>query len=88
MLRHERDRQGFMRGRNQAVRLPNGFRLPGTEVRVTRMGRKIVLEPVDVPPFDVEAWWAEWDSIGADDFLGEETFADTPAEPDKSIDFG
>jgi antitoxin VapB len=46
----------FMHGRSQAVRLPKAFRLPGKEVRVRRVGRGILLEPLE---FDVEAWLAE-----------------------------
>ena len=36
----------FMSGRSQAVRLPKEFRLPGTEVRIRRVGNAIVLEPI------------------------------------------
>lgn len=43
----------FKHGGSQAVRLPKRFRLPGKEVRVRRVGRGILLEPVD---FDVDAW--------------------------------
>ena len=43
----------FKHGGRQAVRLPKEFRLPGTEVRVRRFGRGVLLEPMD---FDVEAW--------------------------------
>ena len=43
----------FMNGRSQAVRLPKEFRLPGTEVSVRRLGRGVLLEPVE---FDLEAW--------------------------------
>jgi len=46
----------FMHGRSQAVRLPKAFRLPGKEVRVRRVGRGVLLEPVE---FDASAWWAE-----------------------------
>lgn len=46
----------FMHGRSQAVRLPKEFRLPGTEVRVSRLGDKVVLEPMEKPPFDVQLW--------------------------------
>ena len=35
-----------MHGRSQAVRLPKAFRLPGKEVRVTRVGKGVLLEPV------------------------------------------
>lgn len=37
----------FRHGRSQAVRLPKAFRLPGTEVRVTRVGRGVLLEPIE-----------------------------------------
>jgi antitoxin VapB len=49
---------------HQAVRLPEAFRLPGKEVRVHRVGRGVLLEPIDVPSnalFDVEAWFAKLD---------------------------
>ena len=36
----------FMDGDSQAVRLPDGFRLPGTTVRVTRSGQGLLLEPI------------------------------------------
>jgi antitoxin VapB len=37
----------FTHGRSQAVRLPKEFRFEGTEVRVTRVGNKVILEPMD-----------------------------------------
>ncbi len=42
----------FMHGRSQAVRLPKAFRLPGTEVRVTRVGRAVLLEPIGKPSLE------------------------------------
>ena len=36
----------FKNGRSQAVRLPMEFRLPGSEVRIRRSGRAVVLEPI------------------------------------------
>ena len=36
----------FWSGRSQAVRLPKQFRVEGREMRITRRGRAIVLEPV------------------------------------------
>jgi len=45
----------FKHGRSQAVRLPKAFRLPGTEVRVRRFGRGVLLEPME---FDADAWFA------------------------------
>jgi len=58
----------FMRGRSQAVRLPKEFRLPGKEVLVSRDGDKVILEPIEKPPFDVKAWRAKLDALGARDF--------------------
>jgi antitoxin VapB len=46
----------FKHGRSQAVRLPKEFRLPGKEVRVRRVGRGVLLEPLE---FDVDAWLAK-----------------------------
>ena len=51
----------FMHGRSQAVRLPKEFRFEGTEVRVSKVGDKVILEPLKKPPFDVEAWFAALD---------------------------
>ena len=47
----------FMSGRSQAVRLPKEFRLPGTEVRIRRVGTGILLEPIR----DLAAVFAELD---------------------------
>jgi antitoxin VapB len=48
----------FTHGRNQAVRLPKEFRLPGNRVRVRRMGDGVLLEPIAT---DIDAWFAELD---------------------------
>jgi antitoxin VapB len=50
----------FKHGRSQAVRLPKEFRMPGKEARVRRVGRGVLLEPMD-EPFDVKAWFAKLD---------------------------
>lgn len=36
----------FKTGRSQAVRLPKEFRFEGKEVRIRRMGRGVLLEPI------------------------------------------
>ena len=36
----------FWSGRSQAVRLPREFRFEGEEVRIRRLGRAVVLEPL------------------------------------------
>jgi antitoxin VapB len=59
----------FMHGRSQAVRLPKEFRLPGKEVRVSRVGDAVLLEPIDdKKPFDAEAFWARIDALGGRNF--------------------
>ncbi|MBI1869301.1 MAG: AbrB/MazE/SpoVT family DNA-binding domain-containing protein [Methylocystis sp.] len=77
----------FQHGRSQAVRLPKEFRLPGKEVRVSKIGDKVILEPMEKPPFDVEAWRKKLDALGAKDFLPEGLPDDPPLTPDDSISF-
>lgn len=45
----------------QSVRLPEAFRMPGDEVVVRREGDRVILEPVDKPRFDADAWLAQFD---------------------------
>jgi len=77
----------FMHGRSQAVRLPKEFRFEGTEVRVSKIGDKVILEPMEKPPFDVKAWRAKLDAMGAEDFLPEGLPDDQPLQPDDEISF-
>jgi antitoxin VapB len=73
----------FMHGRSQAVRLPKEFRLPGKEVKVTRVGNAVLLEPIEEQKlFDPGAFWAKLDALGARDFLPEGLPDDPPLEPD------
>jgi antitoxin VapB len=60
----------FKHGRSQAVRLPKEFRMPGTEVRVRRIGQGVLLEPVGTP-FDVKAWFAKLDEYLDEPFMRE-----------------
>jgi antitoxin VapB len=60
----------FKHGRSQAVRLPKEFRMPGTEVRVRRIGRGVLLEPLDAR-FDVKAWFAKIDEYLDEPFMPE-----------------
>lgn len=77
----------FQHGRSQAVRLPKEFRLPGTEVRVSKIGNKVVLEPIEASPFDVDAWRAKLDAMGAENFLPAGLPDEPPLAPDESISF-
>ena len=36
----------FRNGRNQAVRIPREFELPGTEARLRKDGDRLIIEPV------------------------------------------
>jgi len=77
----------FMHGRSQVVRLPKEFRFDGTEVRVSKVGDKVILEPIEKQPFDVEAWFARLDELGARDFRPEGIPDDPPCEPDPRVFF-
>jgi antitoxin VapB len=72
----------LMHGRNQAVRLPKEFRFEGSEVRVSKVGDRVILEPLKRQPIDIEAWFARLDKLGARDFLPDGIPDDPPAEPD------
>ena len=76
----------FMHGRSQAVRLPKEFRFVGKEVRVSRVGDKVILEPIEKPPFDVTAWRARLRAMGAGDFLPEGR-PEQPPMPDSDASF-
>ena len=73
----------FMHGRSQAVRLPKEFRFEGKEVHVSRVGDKVILEPVAEKPFDPDTLWAAIDALGGADFLDGVASDDLPAAPDE-----
>lgn len=74
----------FMHGRSQAVRLPKEFRFEGKEVRVSRQGDKVILEPLNAGrSFDPEAFWRMIDALEGGDFMPEGPPADPPPKPDK-----
>ncbi|MGA9391299.1 MAG: AbrB/MazE/SpoVT family DNA-binding domain-containing protein [Candidatus Sulfotelmatobacter sp.] len=43
----------FQNGRSQAVRLPREFRFEGDRVRVRRVGKGVLLEPIICDPADL-----------------------------------
>ena len=55
----------FTHGRSQAVRLPKEFRFEGTEVRVTKVGDKVILEPMESSAMP----WALIDQTGDRPFM-------------------
>lgn len=68
----------FMHGRSQAVRLPKEFRMPGTEVRVTKIGTRVILEPL--VPESMATPWEIIDALGDRPFMREGR--EQPAMPD------
>ncbi len=46
----------FQNGRSQAVRLPKEFRFDGTEVRISKQGEKVILEPVKKSKWPAGFW--------------------------------
>jgi antitoxin VapB len=70
----------FTHGRSQAVRLPKEFRLPGTEVRVSRFGNRVILEPIARGPAEVAAVFAEIDRL-----LAGAPFPDIQATEDPAV---
>ncbi len=57
----------FTHGRSQAVRLPKEFRFKGTEVRVTKVGDKVILEPMESGSMP----WTLIDETGDSPFMPE-----------------
>jgi antitoxin VapB len=70
----------FMNGRSQAVRLPREFRFDGDEVRIRRVGRGVLLEPM---AFDVEQWFAELDRYSDEPFMPDGR--DQPPMPERDM---
>jgi antitoxin VapB len=75
----------FKHGRSQAVRLPKEFRLPGNEVRVRRIGRSVLLEPIGRDPERIKAIFAEIDRLGGAEFLPEGRPEQPPMPPPRKI---
>ena len=46
----------FVNGRSQAVRLPKEFRFKGTEVKIRKEGRKVILEPSETSYWPAGFW--------------------------------
>ena len=70
----------FRNGRSQAVRLPRAFRFEGDTVRVRRVGRGVLVEPIFA---DVADWFAEIDRFGAELFMADGRHQ--PRAPEREI---
>jgi antitoxin VapB len=72
----------FMHRRSQAVLLPEEFRFEGTQVRISRVGSSVILEPIaELRPMP----WDLIDGLGDKPFLPEGR--DQPAEPADRVVF-
>ena len=72
----------FMHGRSQAVRLPKECRFEGGEVKVTKVGKRVILEPIaDVKRIP----WDVIDAIGERSFMGQG--GDQPNMPESRVVF-
>ena len=69
----------FRNGRNQAVRIPREFELPGADATIRREGRRLIIEPA--PPKSLLAVLASLPTLG-EDFPPTE---DRQAEPTPSL---
>lgn len=56
----------FRNGRSQAVRLPQEFRFEGDRVRVRRVRKGVLLEPLIS---DVDEWFSELDRLNSEPFM-------------------
>jgi antitoxin VapB len=58
----------FMHDGDQAVELPDEFRFAGEEVRISKIGDMVILEPLEMSPsVDIEAVPENLDSPGSRD---------------------
>lgn len=86
--------EGWRGGRKSAGAVYNAWPYAGrapapTEVRfevigvkVSKVGDKVIPEPLKKPRIDLDQFWAELDALGAGDFLRDGIPADPPAVPD------
>jgi antitoxin VapB len=76
----ERHVKLFRNGRNQAVRIPREFELPGTDAIMRREGDRLILEPAPKQPIDrLLAVLATLEDLPEDEQLPE--IEDLPPEP-------
>ena len=58
----------FRNGGSQAVRLPREFQFDGDRVRIRRVGRGVLLEPLAIDPAE---WFAALDAFSSEPFMPE-----------------
>ena len=82
-MSHSATAEIFMTGQSQAVRLPKEFELPGKEMRITKTGSGILLEPIHEHKkcTTPEEMWAAIDAITGGKFEIDLP-KDPPVEPE------
>jgi antitoxin VapB len=70
----------FQNGRSQAVRLPREFRFAGDRVRIRRVSRGVLLEPM-IP--DASQWFEELDRMNSEPLMPKGR--NQPATPKREI---
>ncbi len=66
----------FQNGRSQAVRIPKAFRFRGNEVKITKKGDRVILEPLERSQWPKDFW---------DNFLEDQDFKTPEALPSKNF---
>ena len=70
----------FMTGRSQAIRLPKEFRFEGKEVKISKQGQQVIIEPL------VTDW--DWlDNLGEPDATLETAVKELRAEAEQERDW-
>lgn len=80
-MKTERHARLFKNGRNQALRIPREFELPGDEAIIRKEGDRLIIDPIAKKPGLLELL-ASWEPL--DEEFPE--IDDPPADPDE--DFG
>lgn len=52
----------FRNGRNQAIRIPVGFELPGTEVTIEQEGDALIIRPKTTQPMTFAELFSTWEN--------------------------
>ncbi|MBR0641238.1 antitoxin [Plastoroseomonas hellenica] len=75
----------FRNNRNQAVRIPVEFELPGDEAIITRDGDRLIIEPLrkKMTLTDLLAAWQKQPPLGPDDDFPD--IDDPPLEPEELL---
>ncbi|OGQ78060.1 MAG: hypothetical protein A2289_21225 [Deltaproteobacteria bacterium RIFOXYA12_FULL_58_15] len=74
----------FTNGGSQAVRLPKEFRFEGEEVLVRRLGKGVVLEPIEARTWP-KGYWANMPHLEEQDWSRPEDAIPPPIEDERDL---